>query len=450
MAIRKRLVAGLVTKLAASDTHFPNETTEKLEDSDSELVNNQSANTLYDPEDIEGGDTHYSIEASVKPKIKPKVKAAENINISQLPNDEDPTDGYLNDDEEEDELDVPNAQNNVVTGEDEEDDDAPDDEEWDPDPVLDEEEEDEIDEDGEAEDADEEDEEPDDEDTESMDILDVDETPEDEVDGMVFAQLGTKVMVIKANRIIAYMGRKQAVSAKVDDIYASTEFQDTVAEECRRHGLRAGLRSMGFSLASVDIAKSAVINARVDEKVKSVTAAVRRTYAQKDKSLNQCLAIASVGINRKYFKDVENKLASELIADLQNAGVRNAKQVVNAAFAQNGIEYAKTLVTLANKLSEMPEQTRNQFAEALDMVDDEGEFLESEAEDMDQEDDVPDFVDAEDEDGDFEDSTDDDFVPATVTAALAKPGKKTPALLRAKGVSVTAHSILTSDEPLIF
>lgn len=463
MAIRKQRTSGLVQKLIASDTHFQNETKKKIEESDSEILNNQKPNVLYDPDDlIEGGDTHF-VEASKSKKKSKRVKAE---NVSTLDNDQDMSQFFRKSD---DELEGPNAKSNTLQGEDdleesdgmgeeelgldEPDEDSEvhaedleeDEEEWDPDPVLDQDEEEEIDEDGDSEEEDE-DSNPDDADSDTMDILDVDETPEDEINGMLFASIGNKVMVIKGTRIIAHMGRKQAVQAKVEDIYASTEFQDAVAEECRRHGIRAGLQSMGFVLASVDITKSTVVNARVDEKVKAVTSAIRHSYKERGNCMNQCLAIASVGINRKYFKGAENLLADNLVAGLQSAGVRNAKQVVNAAFAQDGIAYAKAIVTLAEKLAAMPEQTRNQFAEALDMVDDEGEFVESDVEDTEVDD--ADFIDADD-DADFDEASDDDFVPATVTAALSKPGKKTPALLKA-GVSVTAHSILASDEPLIF
>src|SRR6202008_2039930 len=114
-----------------------------------------------------------------------------------------------------------------------------------------------------------------------------------------------------------------------------------------------------------------VVNRRVDAKVKQVTAAVRRTSQSAREATEQCMAIAAVGINRQFFKDTHNELRAALEEELQAAGVRGATKLVRHVFASKGVAYAKAIVTLATKLQAMPESTRNQFAEALDMTSEE-------------------------------------------------------------------------------
>lgn len=500
MANRKRLIAGIQRKTvtASPSTHYPNGETEPKVKSDTGVLNAQQPEELEDPGEQEGGSTHTKIEASKK--AKPKVKAAadddlpnDSVNLSTIPNDVDPTQGYDINAESDDDIDLEFAEDAEIDDGDEIDFGESDEEEgeeeateevtadeiknsggqsemlegeleaeedWDP--PLDEDDIEQLDEDfveddagfngepAEFAEAEEVEDEQISDDGDMLDIVDVDEIPDDDTD-MVFASIGNNLKVIKANRIIASMSRAQAIKAGFADVYLTDQFQDATALEVQRSGLRAGLKDQGFVLAKVNMAQSAVVNRRVEAKVKAQTAAVRRVSNAKDKSFAQCLAIASVGINRKFFKEAENALATSLIANLQQAGVQNAARVVNSSFSMYGTDYAKSLVTLATKLSEMPEQTRNQFASALDLLDDQGEFIEeSTVEDVEQFDGpAADFVDAAQDS--FEHCEDDDFIPATVTAALSAPARTVRSReARAGRISASAAEILYGGKPLQF
>ncbi|QDH83602.1 hypothetical protein [Achromobacter phage Motura] len=285
-------------------------------------------------------------------------------------------------------------------------------------------------------------------------VMDLDGMDDTEVESCVFASVGSRLLVLKANRVIATLGKKQAVKARCADVYLSDNFQDVTTVAMQRAGIRAGLKSMGFALSTINIAKSDAINRRVEARVQKTTAAVRQVAGAKDKAMEQCLAIASVGINRRYFKDQTNELAASLIANLQQCGIRNANRVVNSAFATHGISYAKSIVTLASKLAAMPETTRTQFAAALDLIDDEGDFVESEVEDEEFGEDVPDMqADADGFEGEAEDFDEvEQFLPASITASLARPGnaRVSGGYGRANATSLEAHAILAGDAPLSF
>lgn len=283
-----------------------------------------------------------------------------------------------------------------------------------------------------------------------MPVVDVDGT-DDEGDDVVFASIGMQLHAIKANRIVASLGKKRAVKAGHGDVYLSDQFQDVVGVEMSKHGLRAGLAKMGFALATVNVAKNELINKRVEAKAAKVTAAVRRTTHQSNEALGQCLAIAAVGINRQYFKDARNELRAALEEELEAAGVRNATRLVRRVFASKGVDYAKSILTLATKLVNLPETARNQFAAALDMTTD-GE-IEDDEDTFGQPSD-PEFVTAEGDDEEFDDEFEDEIEsPESVHAALARPAtrvERREVSASKAGYSVNAMAILSGKAPLPF
>jgi hypothetical protein len=288
-------------------------------------------------------------------------------------------------------------------------------------------------------------------DGDDMSMMDVDGT-DDEGDDAVFAAVGTRLHVIKANRIVASMGKKNAVKAGHADVYLGDQFQDACYAEFSKFGLRAGLKKMGFALAKVNVAKSDVVNKRVDAKAKQVTAAIRRTTAASNDALGQCLAIAAVGINRQYFKDTRNELRAALEEELDAAGVRGAQRLVRRVFASHGVTYAKAILMLANKLVSMPEEARNAFASALDMTSD-GE-VEDDSEEMFGQEAGPDFQSESDnldgDDEDFVDEFEEEDAPETIHAALSRPLTKTRISAKASGYSPTAQAILAGTAKLPF
>jgi hypothetical protein len=287
-----------------------------------------------------------------------------------------------------------------------------------------------------------------------MSIMDVDGT-DDEGDDVAFAALGNSLKVIKANRIVASMGKKLAVKAGHSDVYLGDEFQDACYAEFTKFGLRAGLKKMGFAFAKINVARSDVVNKRVEARTKQVTAALRRTRSSENESLGQCLAIAAVGINRQYFKDTRNELRAALEVELESAGVRQAPRLVRRVFASHGVDYAKAILTLANKLVSMPEETRNAFASALDMTS-EGEIDDAQEDaDLFGEDSSPNFQSEADVGDGFEDEFEEvDEAPETIQAALTRPATRVKAsnYVSAKqtGYSVTAQAILNGTAKLPF
>lgn len=274
----------------------------------------------------------------------------------------------------------------------------------------------------------------------SIAVADVDEIP-DQVDSeeLNFATIANTIHVIRANRIIASIGSGSASKAGVADVYLKPQFQDVVVANVDAKGLRKGLVQSGFVLAKVAI-KAKATSRVVKAKVEAAVSTKLQALAKRDKALDQSMAIAAVGINRRFFKDANNELRDNLSTELVQAGVRGGQRIVHAMFAKYGVSYAKSIITLAKKISAMPEEMRDQYVEAFDMAEDE---------DM-SEDDIE--AELDDEEEGMEDEDEDSFEPiaASVTAALRSPVRRSAALLKASGGQSSAVlRILNGNQSLV-
>ena len=442
MAINKR------TRLTSSSLHFPNDLAkpEGKDESTSgkKLENHQAAagDLLFDPKDAEGGNTH-----SDKPlKVVAAVEEDEDLDLESV---DDAMPAETTEEVEVEEVEAADEGVSDTVFDEEETEDA--------DEVL----EEELDEDEEAVEAEIEDLDEDlaDESSEELveelvdeseeveaeqlcgedgvPLVDVDQTDDtvEDTDDLGFASIGASLHCIKANRIIATMTKKAAITADKADIYQGDEFPFVVAAEVQSKGLRKGLLAAGFILAKVDVESNKAVKAAVAKELVSAKTKLQASNGKSQEAFQQCMAIAAVGINRNFFKNSKNTLKAALEEELAQAGVRGGAKLVRAAFAQYGIDYAHSLIAMANKLVAMPEETRNQFADALDMTDnlsDDEEEVEEDIEDFDP------------------DMDQDDEIPASVTAALSKPIRSTRVVASSRTQKSIAQEILSGTKPLHF
>lgn len=463
--------------ISATSTHSDGAV--KQGSSESKVTNHQDDMLLIDPDEVGGGNTH----SGETPKVKGAKKAPTTAAVrdeerpkggrtAQIPNEVDPASGYL-----ETEAGMPVIDNTVAAEVDDEvdtdeveevdpGDDVGDDEELEAEfedlgdlegeegveAEFDDGSDDGMDDLGapdveaefedldELEAADEGAEEPlpfeeDVADAENVSLLDADAVSDEDADDLMFAVTANVVHVIRSNRIIASMGPATARKIQMHDVYLSDQFQDVVQASVDSKGLRKGLVQSGFVLAKVKLAAASKATTKaIEAKVSARITAKVEALNRKDEALEQSLAIAAVGINRRYFKDTPNELRAALETELQTAGVRGASRMVQAAFQAHGVDYAKAILTLARRLSAMPEEVRNQYAEALDLTSDEEFDVEAELDDED----------------DFDEDAED--MPTSVSAALLSPSRRsspqTASLLKA-GTNSAAMSILTGDTPLV-
>lgn len=190
----------------------------------------------------------------------------------------------------------------------------------------------------------------------------------DSVEDVMFAAVGNTKWAIRANRIIAELTEESAKQLSAEDVYLEDEYDEATLAEVKSKGLRAGLRSMGYKLTTVNIKSSAQVKANVARLTASAKAEMKAKVEARDKVMQDSLVLAAVGLNRNIFKDYENTLRNELVASLQNAGVRNASRIVRAAFEKYGTDYSKKLMMIASDIADLPDETREGLASQLDMT----------------------------------------------------------------------------------
>lgn len=282
-----------------------------------------------------------------------------------------------------------------------------------------------------------------------MAILDVDGA-DDSAEDVVFANIGSSVKVIKANRIIASMNKVVAARHGHEDMYMSEQFATVTEIEMAKHGVRAGLEKMGFVLATVNMGKAETLNKRVEAKAQKLTAGIRAEAQAQFDVLEQALAIAAVGINKGFFKNQTNELRAALDTELTAAGVRGHQKMLASVFATKGIDFAKAILTVAKQVAVMPADTRANFVQALDMIGDEGMFGDSASPDFQSQ-----ITAGNTEDDEFaQDVFDDGASPSSVQAALLRPAtnirSRNEVSAKATGYSVSAAAILSGKAPLPF
>lgn len=199
-------------------------------------------------------------------------------------------------------------------------------------------------------------------------IVDIDEVDDKVTSPLTFASVGNTKMVIHNNRVIATMDEDDATKQGVSDVYLEDNFDVATEDEVQAKGLRAGLRSQGFKLSTIKLSSSKKLEKAIAKAKKQLSASLSKETKQREQVMATSFILASVGLNRGIFKDYPNTLKAELEQQLLSAGVQHAKRLVKAAFDSCGIEYAKTLMTAASAIAELPEDTREGLAQQLDMT----------------------------------------------------------------------------------
>ena len=276
-----------------------------------------------------------------------------------------------------------------------------------------------------------------------IDAMELDDTPA----GLEFMSKAGVLLAMKGAHVVAF-ARESDVGDNADILH-SPEFAKAVVMTASKRGARKALARMGFKdirVKPTDV--QAGVKAVAQARLKFAEEATR-----KEKAFADSLAIASVGMAKGLFKEFKDPIRAAVEAQLTSSqGNRVAKVTASRIMADNGMDYAKSLIQLANKLSGMTEQVRKEYAEMCDLVDDGATVdLHSNADEM------PFNEESGIDDGeDVSDSSEDlDSVQSrlTSTAVLLRPKQGVTAASsksRKGNVSSNASAILAGSAPLRF
>lgn len=235
-----------------------------------------------------------------------------------------------------------------------------------------------------------------------------------------------------SNRLVASKGHVSVFSLRASDAGANADllgnvsFSKAVMHNVANKGLRAGLTQFGFKPVRVPVVTKQEITASIDT--------VRKDFKKKEAavqaSMEDCFAIAAVGLSRGAFKGYENPLRAAFESELSMQGVRNPKKIAASLFDKYGVQFTKSLVELSAKLSKMTAEARKDTADMLDMTREVNAEVAETEEDLNTQNSTP--IEAR----------------LSVTASLLRAGKGQT--VTASSVMDKANSILSGNQPLNF
>lgn len=266
---------------------------------------------------------------------------------------------------------------------------------------------------------------------------------DDTMTNVAFVMHAGNLLAIKDTTVVAHMTKVSAKKHGILDVYGTKTFAGLMAEEVKKHGLSAALRANNFRTERIDFTTSKVVAKTIAAETKRIQARVQKQNEIKAAVQEQSVAIAAVGMSRKFFKDVPNPLMASLSSALAAAGVRNPDRFLQKEFAAHGAAYIQAALEVANKLAAQSEEVRNGYADALDMT----------CETMDDVDDAAaPIVKVADDDG-FDMEGDDDGMEdvgsADITAALVRrPARRLQASAQPITPNALANAMLNGSVPM--
>jgi hypothetical protein len=191
-----------------------------------------------------------------------------------------------------------------------------------------------------------------------MDSMDMDDSEM----ALSFVQAAGRLVAMKGPVAIATLTSVRAGANA--DIMASDTFAEAVSVAAKSKGLRKALTAFGFKPIRVKVLSLAAVNAQKAQLIEK-SKADHSTFM---KRLEKSLAIAAAGLARNQFKGHKNVLSAALVDEMKLVGMRNAPAMVTRIMATHGVEFAKQLIEMADKLSKMSEESRNAMADVLSMT----------------------------------------------------------------------------------
>lgn len=172
--------------------------------------------------------------------------------------------------------------------------------------------------------------------------------------------------VMVANKPVATMHKSRA-SAEVKEIFSNNYLlESSLIEAVEKEGMsKAVVSAFGIVPLVLKVKASDVINKAVDDRV----AEIEQDYKEKEEGLDeayeQSLGMAAVGINRGTFADCDNVLAEDIIENLENVGVEDAREIVESSFKNRGEDYLRTIVAKAAEFKGKSAEVRNEIANTI-------------------------------------------------------------------------------------
>jgi hypothetical protein len=177
---------------------------------------------------------------------------------------------------------------------------------------------------------------------------------------------GDSIAIACKTTIVAHLHQSAAGDNK--DLWGKDAFHTAIANHLKQHGVVKTVEAFSFSPVKIKIRVAKQLATVVSAKVESATAELLTKEKQLEAAVKQSLDIATVGINKGFWKGITNPLKAALVAELTTAGVQSPAKIVDRVFDKHGLAYAATLLQQAQVVRSRSAESRNELAATLDLV----------------------------------------------------------------------------------
>lgn len=203
-------------------------------------------------------------------------------------------------------------------------------------------------------------------DSDNVEDIDMTDMVSDNVEEMSIIAMGNKILLASGPYVFASLSEEQAGDNK--DIFQTAQFQKAIIASLKIDGAKKTMEAFNFSpvIVKANIAKH--VDKLVSQKLSEKAAELDKLRDTLTADFKQSLDIAAVGLNKSFWKGVQNPLKAALTKELSNLGLRNPEKLVARIFEQHGLAYASTLIEQSTQLLTKTKDSRNELSTVLDMT----------------------------------------------------------------------------------
>jgi len=161
------------------------------------------------------------------------------------------------------------------------------------------------------------------------------------------------------------IARYNNASDNVKTIFGSNKFLAAFKATAEEGLTEQAVTDFGFEPINVEVPVDDAAAQNIEQQVTAATKKFAATAGDTKKLFERCIGIASVGINKGVFSDIDNTFRAALIARLNSLRVRDAESVVDSVLAEHGESLLRSIVVKATELTDKSPEALDEIADMV-------------------------------------------------------------------------------------
>lgn len=175
-----------------------------------------------------------------------------------------------------------------------------------------------------------------------------------------------KLAIASATKILATLDEKDAGNNA--DIMQTAEFASIISHAVEKQGLKAACKDLGFKPVIAKVNIKNVVEAKVKQELANKAKELEDKLEAVASDFNQAAELATAGVVKNFWQNVQDPLKAALVAELATVGLRNPTKLVDRVWEVHASKLLRTILDKAKELSKKSVTARNELAETLDLV----------------------------------------------------------------------------------